>query len=336
MVKVLNVGFVVADIVVADLLRIPEPGFIEYAPLGIRLRTGGHPSNISVDLMQMGMGHGEVAIAGKLGKDIFGDYIENYLRSKGVLTFFERSERSETSKSIALVVKGEDRRFITEPGANLELSFEFIADKIRGLKPKVFYQASGILGDYDYILREAFTLSKRVANSITLLDFIQPYGKGWDYLLGQLDNVDIIHCNGTELRALTNENDLIEGMKKLARAGPKIIFISEGEKGAKAYHRDLGILIEQDSFKVRTIDPTGAGDAFVAGIIFRLIKDNIEKVEDIDIDKLIDMLTYAQASGASGVPEIGATAGVTKENIEALIKTQGENVKKSTRISRFD
>jgi len=332
---VLTCGFIVADLILADLPFIPQPGHIIYTNKGIKLRTGGHPTNISIDLMQMGAGKEKIGIAGKVGKDAFGDYIENYLRSKGVMTFLERSDISDTSKCVVQVVIGQDRRCILEPGANTELSFEFVKSIILEKRPRIFYNAGGILGDYDLKTREVFKISRSIS-SLNIFDFISPYGKDWSYVIDALEYTDVVHCNDIELTLMTGKDDIREGALKMADFGAKLVIISLGDKGLHAYFKRDRLWIQQDAFKVDVVDPTGAGDALVAGIIFRSLSHGIREgkgIDDIDVDNLTKVLLYGQASGAACVTEIGTTPGVIMKNIDNILMEQGDRVLSNTQLT---
>ncbi|MBO3757627.1 MAG: hypothetical protein JTT14_00745, partial [Candidatus Brockarchaeota archaeon] len=77
MVEVLTSGFIVADIIAADLPKIADPGRLIFAPRGIKLTIGGHPCNVSIDLIQLGLEKGSVGIVGAIGKDVFGSFVRN-------------------------------------------------------------------------------------------------------------------------------------------------------------------------------------------------------------------------------------------------------------------
>ena len=335
--KVLTCGFVVADLILADLPLIPEPGHIAYTTKGIRLRTGGHPTNVSIDLIQMGLGKGEVGITGRIGDDIFGDFIKKYLRTKQVITFLQKSHTSETSKSVVQVVVGQDRRVIVEPGANEELSFKFVKSKIIENRPSIFYNAGGIMGEYDFKTWMVFKTSHEVG-SLNVFDFLAPFRKDWNYVIKALSFTDIIHCNDVELKLMTRKDDILGGALKMAELGAKLVIITLGDKGLYAYFKKDNLWIKQVAFKVDVVDPTGAGDALVAGIIYKLLNRGLRKrtgVDDLDSRILTDVLLYGQAAGAACVTDIGTTPGVTKKNIERILNEQGEDVQNSTNIITF-
>ena len=335
--RVLCCGFVVADLIAAGLPKIPEPGDIVYSTLGVKLRTGGHPTNVSIDLMQMGLTEGDVGIVGCVGDDMFADFIEGYLRAKKVVTFLERSKSAETTKTLALVVRGEDRRFICEPGASTMLSFEHVKMTLSNTMPDIFYQAGGLLGEYDFMIAKVFDAS-RESGVVNVFDFApRPYGKDWSYALPAIGKSDIVHCNDMEVKWMTGIEDVRKAAMKMAEHGAKLVIVSLGGSGLNAYYKREGAWIKQEAFKVEAVDPTGAGDALVAGTIYKLLSKGIRRgkgVEGLSLEDVIETLAYAQASGAACVTEIGTTPGVTKDNIERILKEQGERVINSTKIER--
>lgn len=72
---VLACGFLVADVVVAGLERIAEPGEIVYAPRGVILAVGGHPANVAVDLVKLGADPSSVGVCGAVGGDILEEFL---------------------------------------------------------------------------------------------------------------------------------------------------------------------------------------------------------------------------------------------------------------------
>jgi fructokinase len=282
----------------------------------------------------MGLKKGDVAIAGRIGDDVFGDFIEDYLKSKHVVAFLQRSRTSETSKSFVQVVVGQDRRATVEPGANEELSFEFVESKIFENKPYFFYNAGGILGEYDLKTCSIFRASCK-AGSLNVFDFLEPCEKDWSYAIKALAFTDIIHCNDVELKLMTGKDDLVGGALKMAELGAKLIIITLGDRGLYAYFKKDRLWIKQDAFKVDLTDPTGAGDALVAGIIFKLLNQGVGKRKDFDdlnSGNIVEALLYGQASGAACVTEIGTTPGVTEKNIHRILSEQGKDVLNSTVI----
>ncbi|WP_164669342.1 carbohydrate kinase family protein [Virgibacillus doumboii] len=81
-----------------------------------------------------------------------------------------------------------------------------------------------------------------------------------------LSNVDILKIAKDELLFLMETSTLEEGINKLADYQIPYVWITLGEKGALVIHQDKKIHVASE--KVQAIDTTGAGDAFMAGILY--------------------------------------------------------------------
>ena len=107
--SVLCSGSYLADFIVPDLPEIGPPGSLVYAPRGIHLSPGGHSANVAVDLVQLGQA--EVHSTGCVGDDSVGELLVSMLRRRGVQVHPQVAEGVTTAKNIALIVRGQDRRF---------------------------------------------------------------------------------------------------------------------------------------------------------------------------------------------------------------------------------
>lgn len=320
------------DIIVAGLERLPEPGELLFAPLGVKFWIGGHPANVAIDLMQLGHSKGEVGIVACISDDLAGNFIRTHLENSGILTFLQITKNVETGRTLVLALKGRDRSFIAWPGANLHLSKDHVMKVIRSFKPDIFYIACGILGDFDYSIAEILALCDE-RDTITVLDAVRPYGKNWDFLRGALKYVDIMHVNADELKGITGAKDLQIGLTKIQRMGVKLPIVTDGPSGALAFVS--GKYVSQPAFRVNVVDPTGAGDAFCAGLIREISERRLTKESIIHLssEEMSKILLFAQACGAACVEAIGTTLGVSLPRIRRLIKEQGKHVLSSTIIS---
>ena len=330
MLQVLSCGFLVADIVVAGLDRIAAPGEVVFAPQGIRLAVGGHPANIAVDLVKLGVNPSEIGVSGAVGNDVFGKFIEQTLRSYGLKLYIERIEAS-TNKNVILVVKGEDRRFHVELGASRLFSPLTVLRLLEETQPRIFYLASGILDRIDEKIEQIFRKAE-ATGALTFADIVTPHGKQWSYIVPALKHVHIFHCNEAEAKSLTNTPSLDQAIKRILGWGVKLVLVTRGSRGAVAVTNRLWIA--QRGYTVEVVDPTGAGDAFCAGIIHELLrrKTGREEMASQDAEQLAKMLLYAQAVGASACTAPGTTEGVSSQKVENLIKTQGDSVLSDTTI----
>ena len=85
-------------------------------------------------------------------------------------------------------------------------------------------------------------------------------------LLKLLRRVDGFVLNESEAQQLTQEHNLIRAAKKIHRLGPKYVIVKKGEHGAILSAR--GKLFVAPAFPLdHVMDPTGAGDCFVGGMM---------------------------------------------------------------------
>lgn len=331
---VLAAGFLVADVIAADLPKVSDPGEITFAPIGIRLAIGGHPANVSVDLLQLGIAQGEVGLVGTVGTDVFGDFVEKTLKEKGVITHLKRVKDVGTTSDAILVVKGEDRRFHVDLGASWHFDPDELLSVLRREKPSLLYVAVGICGRLDERLAEVLEEGKRLG-CITFVDLAAPYGKGWDFIRGPLKWTDIFHCNDAEAMNITGAKGLDEAKNGLITMGAKMVFVTLGTKGA-TLQDSRGVSMEQAPFRVDAVDPTGAGDAFCAGIISEMIRGSLlgKIAAGLDLENMKHLLIVGQATGAVCTMGVGATTTVTRENLDRLLASQGKEVEAGTRIHR--
>ena len=87
-----------------------------------------------------------------------------------------------------------------------------------------------------------------------------------DDLLKLLRRVDALVLNDSEARQLTKEDNVIAAAKKIHRLGPKHVIVKKGEHGA--FLSSPGATFISAAFPLnKLVDPTGAGDSFVGGLM---------------------------------------------------------------------
>ena len=106
-------------------------------------KTGGAPANVACVIGALG---GKCSFFGAVGKDGFGDYLEQTLKSFSVdCSQLKRSNKSTTLAFVAIDEHG-DRDFVFARGADADVSFEDLQWSIRSQAPIVhFGSATGFL-----------------------------------------------------------------------------------------------------------------------------------------------------------------------------------------------
>ncbi len=329
LIKVLTVGTFTVDIVASGLPKVAEPGEIVNVDTPIDLYIGGHASNVAIDLVKLGV-KGHIVACGAVGDDVFARIIRDELSKYGIEFRPMIINEAGTARNAILVVSGEDRRFHIYPGANRYLRSEYVLKVLKSIKPDYMYIAIGFSKFLDLGLKDVIKEAGRLGTFV-LLDVARMSDHCAKAINNVMDLVDIVHLNYLELNALVGESDLLKCFMKLSKRPKFMLTITYGEAGAKAIFKNY--VIFQPSFKVGSKDPTGAGDAFSAGIISYLIRYLRGKdLNEVGTDEVIKLIMYAQASGASATLAPGATTSVSAEVVESLIENQGQHLISSTKV----
>jgi cytidine kinase len=85
-------------------------------------------------------------------------------------------------------------------------------------------------------------------------------------LLKLLRRVDGFVLNDSEARQLTQEDNLLRAAKKIHQLGPKFVIVKKGEHGA-ILSTSRGLFLSPAFPLPKVVDPTGAGDSFVGGMM---------------------------------------------------------------------
>jgi len=306
---VLCLGIFVADVLAKPIEKIPELGKLELFD-EMELHTGGCANNTAIGLARLGISSGTM---GKVGKDGLGDFIIRNLEENKVDTQgMKRSDEANTSFTFVMIAPNAERSFFHYIGANATLKYEDINfDLIKECKI-LHIAGSFLMPGFDgevtaKVLREAQKLG-----IMTALDTAWDSKGNWLNLLEPcLDYVDIFLPSIEEAKMLTNLTEPARIADFFLNYGIKIVGLKMGIEGS--YIRTQDEEIRLPAYKVRTVDTTGAGDAFVAGFLAGIIMGwNLEKTVQL-----------ANATGAACVTAIGTTAGI--KSLEDTMKIIGND-----------
>ena len=299
-------GVVVADHLCTPIDHVPAAGELIAAD-DLLLNIGGCASNAAMDLSRLGV---RSAICGKVGKDVFGQFVADTLRAHGVdCRALGVDPKRPTSQTLIVNVRGQDRRFIHSFGANRGFSAEDI-DVALNLAPRVLYVGGYLVlpGLDPEALADRFARARK-QGTITVLDVACP-GPG-DYLRDVrpvLPYTDIFLPNTDEADLILDEPDPLRQAQRFHDMGARRVVITRGMEGAIAVSDVLRVKL--GTYPVEYVDGSGGGDAFDAGYIAGLIDGTDE----------LTCLKLASAIGASCVRAVGTTAGVfTRPEAEAFL-----------------
>jgi cytidine kinase len=81
-----------------------------------------------------------------------------------------------------------------------------------------------------------------------------------------LRRIDALVLNDSEARQLTGEDNVVVALRKIHHLGPRIVIVKKGEHGA-ILSGPGGLFLAPAYPLDKLVDPTGAGDSFVGGLI---------------------------------------------------------------------
>lgn len=85
-------------------------------------------------------------------------------------------------------------------------------------------------------------------------------------LLRLIKRIDLFVLNDSEAHQLTQDDNVINALPKLHKLGPKYVIIKKGEHGS-ILSGPRGMFIAPAYPLRKVVDPTGAGDSFVGGLM---------------------------------------------------------------------
>lgn len=287
---------------------------------------GGAPANVAAAVAKYG---GSASMITKIGEDAFGDFILDQLSDVGVKTdkVLRTTDANTGLAFVSLRENGErDFSFYRNPSADLLLTEEEVKDEwftkndilhfcsvdlvespmkrahIKAIKSII---TKGGIVSFDPNVRLPLWKNPEVCKN-TILDFI-PLSH-------------IVKISDEELEFITDITDVEEAISTLFRGEVKAIIYTKGSKGAELYVNDKKF--ESKGFKVKVQDTTGAGDAFIGGILFKLLENKATQANLVELfeKNYQEFLAFANASGALTTTGKGAISSLPdRETIIQLI-----------------
>lgn len=298
-------GIVVADFVCAPVTHVPAPGGLVMTDT-ISPTIGGCASNVAVNLARLGR---KAVVVGRIGADMPGRFVRDELAASGVDTTHLVECPGQTSSTLVINVRNEDRRFIHFFGANALFDGSEISPDLVG-EAKVLYLGGFCLMPQLRAERvtELFRLA-REARVPTVLDVVIPDPRTCrEQVERVLPWTDVFLPNLDEGRLLTGLMDPLEQARHFRAAGAGTVVVTCGGDGAVVV--SPAGTIRAKSYPVELIDGTGSGDAFAAGYISALLDGCTPE----------RCLEAGSALGASCVRRAGATTGVfTRSELDEFL-----------------
>ncbi|KMS98994.1 hypothetical protein BVRB_3g066020 [Beta vulgaris subsp. vulgaris] len=287
--------------------------------------AGGAPANVAVGISRLG---GSSAFVGKVGKDEFGFMLADILKQNKVDNSGMRFDPGARTALAFVTLRADGEReflFFRNPSADM-LLHESELDKDLLEKAQVFHYGSISLIEEPCRSAHlaALTIVKKAGGFLSydpnLRKQLWPSEEAArDGIMSIWDQADMIKVSEDEITFLTGGDDPYDDnvvMKKLFHPNLKLLIVTEGSEGCRYYTKTFKGRVS--GVKVKPVDTTGAGDAFVGGILSNLASDlNILK----DEKRLREALHFANACGAVTVTKRGAIPGLpTRDEVLEILQ----------------
>lgn len=285
---------------------------------------GGAPCNVLAMLRKLGY---DAAFVGKVGADGFGKQLADVLKETGIATEGLRwDEYVHTTLAVVHTLPGGDRdfSFYRNPGADMMLTEEELPlDMITNCR--IFH--FGTLSMTHEGVRKATLKAIEVAKENGALISFDPNLRPplWDSLDDAAEQIhvglgmcDILKIADNEIEFMTGETDFDKGAAILQERYPniKILNVTAGADGSYSY--SCGHRVFVPSFRLGgTIETTGAGDTFCAGVLGFVLENGVENLTE---GQLTEMLRFANAAAYLVTTKKGAIRSMPeKADVEAIL-----------------
>lgn len=286
---------------------------------------GGAPANMLSAASRFGA---KTAFIGKVGDDMHGRYLKSTLDAAKVDTrgMLLASNVFTTMAFVSLDGGERSFSFARKPGADTRLTVEEVDYDIID-NTEIFH--CGSLSLTDEPARSAvYAALNRAKNAGAIISYDPNYrAMLWSshkdaiaQMRGPLPFVDIIKLSEEEAVMLSGCNDVHSAAVTISSKGLCITVVTMGEKGAIVCSRDKYIVVP--GYNVKTVDTTGAGDAFWGAFICKLLESG-KSLVDITLKDLIPYARFANAAAAVCVSRRGGILSLPSlAETEFLMKDQ--------------
>lgn len=302
--KILCIGEALIDMICSDIGSNLSEGehFLK--------KPGGAPTNVAAAIAALG---GKVDLAAKVGIDPFGKHLIDVMKSFGVSTqWMLQDENHFTTFAFVSLLNNGERDFYFNRGADGQLSKEDIS-KINLDEYSIIHFGSAT-GFLEGPLQEAYYNLFQLALSKNKFISFDPnyrhllFNGNTESFIKQsqefLQKSNFFKLSDEEALLLTGKENVSEAAEELMKNSKAVFAITLGKEGTL-----LGINGSTEiipSIKVKSIDSTGAGDAFVGAVLFQL-NEHFEKNNDnVSMQDWKSFIHYGNKAGARTCEYMGA------------------------------
>ena len=266
---------------------------------------GGAPANVAVGIARL---QGNSAFIGHVGDDPFGRFLQQTLRAEQVNIDFMTANSAHRTSTVVVDLDDKGERsftFMVRPSADLFLSKEDLPE----FQQHEWLHCCSIALSAEPSRSTVFTAMQRMHKAGGFISFDPNIREDlWEdraqlrqCLEQALTLADVVKLSEEEFAFLTRsvpeQNDIL---MLAERYSLRLLLITQGKSGVTACMNNK--IYHYNTISVESIDTTGAGDAFVAGLLWGLSQHGIPE----DEPQLSARLAKAQLCGALATTAKGA------------------------------
>lgn len=290
-------------------------------------QVGGAPCNVACTATKLG---GNAEMITQLGQDAFGDLIVETLDNLGVGTqYLKRTNEANTALAfVSLTKEGErDFSFYRKPSADMLYSIDAVSaidvnendvlhfcsvDLVESLMKyahkKLIEKVTHVGGTIVFDPNVRLPLWKNEADCKSAIHEFIPLAH-------------IVKISDEELEFVTGITDENQAIQWLFQGNVDAVIYTKGADGATVYFKD-GNEISQQGFKVKAIDTTGAGDAFIGALISKLLISDSTDLIAVLKNEGKAILEFSNYVAATVTTKYGAISSIpTLEEVNKAIKS---------------
>ncbi|MDY4022204.1 carbohydrate kinase [Staphylococcus borealis] len=289
-------------------------------------QVGGAPANVVSVARKMGA---STEMVTQLGNDAFGDIIVETLSDLGVGTqFIRRTDVANTALAfVSLKEDGQrDFSFYRKPSADMLYKADYL-DEISINPNDILHFCSVDLVESDMKEAHKAMIDKfKSANGTIVFDpnvrlpLWHSAEACKETIQAFIPKANIIKVSDEELEFITGEADEESAIQSLFQGSVIAVIYTQGPNGASIILKD-GTKIYHEGFKVKAIDTTGAGDAFIGAAISRILLS-----DEVNMTKLLKeegqaILQFSNFVAAKVTTKYGAIESIpTLEEVTSELK----------------
>ncbi len=294
---IVAIGEINADLILSGDVT-PAFGQVEKLLSDARLVIGSSAAIFACGAARLGL---RTAIIGKVGKDVFGRFMVDALKQRGVDTTGVVADPDIPTGLSVILSKGADRAILTFPGTISALRYPEVSVPLvraaRHLHLASFFLLNALRSEVPRLFREAHE-----SNVTVSMDTNFDPAETWNGdVHDALRDVDVFLPNAAEAKAIAGRGSVEEAISTLAENIP-LVAVKLGKEGAMA-KQGSAPAISLAAPTVKVVDTVGAGDCFDAGFLFGFL-NGWDARRSLELGVACGCLSTRKTGGAGAQPDL--------------------------------